>query len=55
MKAEEDRSLDALVAGDDPGARERVKVVRHLALVPDRLEEERARLTAELSAPEVEE
>ncbi len=52
LAAEEARSIEALVSGDDPGAREHIKIVRHLASIPEKLEEERARLTAELSALE---
>jgi hypothetical protein len=39
-------SLDALISGseDAEGARERVKLARHLARTPERLESERARL-----------
>ncbi len=50
LAAEEAKSIDALVSGDDPGARERIKIVRHLASIPEKLEEERARLTADLSS-----
>ncbi len=50
----EARSLEALIVGDDPAARERIKVVRDLASLPARREDERARLTAELSAQEEE-
>lgn len=48
LKADEEEATEALLRAEDPGARARVKYIRHLAGLEQELRAERARLTEQI-------